>query len=235
MEQLGKALGPLDKLVVCTDACKGLEAAVKQVFPRVEQRECFRHLMDKMKKRFSQGQGSGSLLGQYMWPAARAYTEEKYERLMAKVVAGSADILPWLNEHHKLLWARSKFSADIKCDYINNNLAECWNAWIKHLKDLPLDSLADAIRIKTMVLFEKRRKISLALTGVILPAVIHQLNATSKGLDHLQVTKGNPQEAKVTVMYKGEEIRRHVVYLDLQECTCREWQALPTCPCYDHH
>jgi hypothetical protein len=42
---------------------------------------------------------------------------------MTKIVAGSADILLWLNEHHKLLWARSKFSADIKCDYINNNLA----------------------------------------------------------------------------------------------------------------
>ena len=55
MEQLGKALGPLDKLVVCTDACKGLEAAVKQVFPRAKQRECFRHLMNNMKKRFSQG------------------------------------------------------------------------------------------------------------------------------------------------------------------------------------
>ena len=27
------------------------------------------------------------------------------------------------------------------------------------------------------------------------------------------------------MMYKGEEIRRHVVYLDLQECTCREWQV----------
>ena len=92
---------------------------------------------------------------------------------------------------------------------------------IKELKELPLDSLADAIRIKTMVLFEKRRKISLALTGGILPAV--WLNAASKGLDHLQVTKGNPQEAEVTVMYKGEEIRRHAVYLDLQECTCREW------------
>ena len=67
---------------------------------------------------------------------------------------------------------------------------------IKELKDLPLDSLADAIRIKTMVLFEKRRKISLALTGAILPAVIHQLHATSKGLDHLQVTKGNPKKLK---------------------------------------
>ena len=125
------------------------------------------------------------MLGQYMWPAVRAYTEEKYERLMAKVVVGSVDILPWLNEHHKLLWARSKFSADIKCDYINNNLGECWNSWIKQLKDLPLDSLVDAIRIKTMVLFEKRRKISLALISAILHAVIHQLNGTNKGLDHL--------------------------------------------------
>jgi transposase-like protein len=55
MEQLGKALGPLDKLAMCTDACKGLEAAVKQVFPKAKQRECFMHLMDNMKKRFSQG------------------------------------------------------------------------------------------------------------------------------------------------------------------------------------
>jgi transposase-like protein len=124
MEQLGKALGPLDKLAVCTYACKGLEAAVKQVFPMAKQRECFRHLMDNLKKRFNQGKSSGCLLGQYMWPAARAYTEEKYQRLMAKVVVGSADILPWLNEHHKLLWARSKFTLERKCDYINNNLAE---------------------------------------------------------------------------------------------------------------
>jgi hypothetical protein len=29
MEQLGKAIGPLPRLAVCTDACKGLEAAVK--------------------------------------------------------------------------------------------------------------------------------------------------------------------------------------------------------------
>jgi len=222
MEQLGKALGRLDKLEVCTDACKGLEAAVKEVFPMAEQRECFRHLMDNLKKSFNQGKSSGSLLGQYMWPAARAYTEEKYQRLMDNVIVGSADILPWLNEHHKLLWARSKFSPDIKCDYINNNLVDSWNAWIKELKDLPLDPLADAIRIKTLVFWEKRRKISLALSSGIPPTVIHQLNTASKGLDHLQVTKGN-MSAEVTVMYKGDEVRRHVVYLETKECTCREW------------
>jgi len=33
MEQLRKAIGPMDKLAICTDACKGLESAVKAVFP----------------------------------------------------------------------------------------------------------------------------------------------------------------------------------------------------------
>jgi hypothetical protein len=37
MEQLAKAIGPLPRLAVCTDACKGLEATVKQVFPWAEQ------------------------------------------------------------------------------------------------------------------------------------------------------------------------------------------------------
>jgi hypothetical protein len=122
------------------------------------------------------------------------------------------------------LWARSKFSADIKCDYINNNLAESWNAWIKECKDLPIHCMADAIREKVLVLFAKRRKISLALSPGILPVVIEQLNAASKGLGHLKVTKGHPGEAEVTEVYKDEDVRRHVVYLTQHECTCREWQ-----------
>jgi hypothetical protein len=33
MEQVAKAIDPLPRLAVCTDACKGLEGVVKQVFP----------------------------------------------------------------------------------------------------------------------------------------------------------------------------------------------------------
>jgi hypothetical protein len=53
MKQLRNAIGELPKLAICTDACKGLEVAVKQVFPWAEQRECFRHLMENMKKQFT--------------------------------------------------------------------------------------------------------------------------------------------------------------------------------------
>jgi hypothetical protein len=53
MTQLHKAIGDLSLLIVSTYACKGLENAVKCVFPMVEQRECFKHLMDNYAKRFS--------------------------------------------------------------------------------------------------------------------------------------------------------------------------------------
>jgi len=39
--QLKKSIGDPPLLAVCTDACKGLENAVKNVFPNAEQRECF--------------------------------------------------------------------------------------------------------------------------------------------------------------------------------------------------
>ncbi|CAD6220921.1 unnamed protein product [Miscanthus lutarioriparius] len=211
----------MDKLSVSIDAHKGLEAAVKTIFPQAEHRECFKHLMDNMKKNFR-----GAIYSKYMWPAARAYLSDNHEYFMSKVMAASAAVLPWLNEHHNLLWARSKFSHDIKCDYINNNLAESWNSWIKENKYLPVYALANAIREQTLKLLAKWT-ISRALKGTILSDVVHQMNAASKGLGHLKVTKGDRNQAEVSVVYKDEEVRRHVVYLDQKICTCREWERNP--------
>ena len=52
MTQLHKAIGDLPVLAISSDACKGLENAVKNVFPQAEHRECFRHLMHNFIKRF---------------------------------------------------------------------------------------------------------------------------------------------------------------------------------------
>ncbi|KAF0908100.1 hypothetical protein E2562_022940 [Oryza meyeriana var. granulata] len=205
--ELGQAIGPTPRLTVYTDACKGLEAAVKKVFPWAEQRECFRHLMENMKKYHGPVYGN-------MWPPARAYKLDRFHFYFNKVLEANADVADWLDKYHNLLWARCKFSCEIKCDYITNNLAESWNNWIKDYKDLPVDVLADATREKTLVLFENRRRIAQRLPGVILPVVVHQLNAASKGLGHLKVIKGGNESAEVTELYKDVEVIRHVVYLD---------------------
>ena len=67
-------------MAVCTDACKGLEVAVKHVFPWAEQRECFRHLMENMKKYYT-----GEVYAKNMWPAARAYSPHRYKYFFDKV------------------------------------------------------------------------------------------------------------------------------------------------------
>jgi len=86
MEQLRNAIGYVPHLAVCTDACKGLESSVQLIFPWAEQRECFRHLMNNMKKRYT-----GNVYAKYMWPAARAFNPDKYKTLMDKVFTASPD------------------------------------------------------------------------------------------------------------------------------------------------
>ena len=52
MMQLKRALGSVSPLAIHTDACKGLENAVKFVFPHAEQRDCFGHMWMNLIKKF---------------------------------------------------------------------------------------------------------------------------------------------------------------------------------------
>ncbi|KAG8079779.1 hypothetical protein GUJ93_ZPchr0007g6413 [Zizania palustris] len=142
MTQLKKGIGEPPLLAVCTDAQKGLENAVKKVFPHVEQRECFRHLMDNFVKKFHGD------IPNHMWPAAKAYRLEVFNYHMDKVLKQCPTVADYLRRYHNLMWMRCSYNTNIKCDYINNNLAECFNSWIKSIKDLPVVELADKIREK---------------------------------------------------------------------------------------
>ena len=82
MEQLKKAIGDPPLLAVCSDVCKGLENAVKNIFPNAEQRKCFYHLVRNFKKRF---RGFGQI-----YPTARAYREDIFYDNIAKMVSESA-------------------------------------------------------------------------------------------------------------------------------------------------
>lgn len=218
MQQLKKAIGNPPTLAICSDACKGLENAVQNVFPAAEQRECFRHLMQNFVKKFH-----GPIFGN-MYPAARAYRADRFDHYMTRMLEASPEVGVYLKKHHNLLWMRSRFSKDIKCDYINNNLAESFNSWIKGLKDLPVVELVDKLREKIMEMFYKRRRIGERLQGEILPAIINQLNMKTRNLDHLKVGTSSHESAEVTEVDNNHEVHRHVVYILAHECTCGEWQ-----------
>jgi len=76
LQQLQKAIGNPPYLAISSNACKGIENAIKQVYPWAEHRECFFHLMKNFVKQF-QGPAFGR-----MYPASRTYQPEYYEYLM---------------------------------------------------------------------------------------------------------------------------------------------------------
>jgi hypothetical protein len=88
------------------------------------------------------------------------------------IVREKSNVCYWLDTYHSLLWYRSGFNPKIKCDYVANNIAEFFNNWIKHIKDIPVCELADQIRKKIMEFFHRRRRIACSLQGKILSAVL---------------------------------------------------------------
>ncbi|KAE8776822.1 hypothetical protein D1007_50473 [Hordeum vulgare] len=186
MMQLKRCLGPVSPLAIYTDACKGLENAVKNVFPHAEQRECFGHLWMNLIKKFRGDEV------ERMWPAARSYTKQTHSYHLSKVMATCEEFGTWLNTYHSLLWYRSGFNTAIKCDHINNNLVESFNNKVKQLKDFPVHDMVDQIMIMLMRLWELRKKIADCLQGDKLPAVVQQVVNRSRGLTHLRKLPSQP-------------------------------------------
>ncbi|XP_015696419.1 uncharacterized protein LOC102708026 isoform X2 [Oryza brachyantha] len=214
MTQLRKAIREPKPLAVCTDACKGLEKSVRNVFNGAEQRECFFHLMQNFIKRFH---GFGK-----MYPAARTYRTEVFKEHMTTIFKDAPEVWNWLRDYHNLKWMRCSFNPAIKCDYITNNVAEVFNNWIKDIKDLPVVDLADKLREMIMVLWRRRRRIGERLQGRILPAVKLQLKAATRGLGHLKVVPAGDWSTEVWDNSTGHA--RHRVELHRHTCTCCEWQ-----------
>ena len=88
---------------------------------------------------------------------------------MEKIQEKCTQAIAYLDENHPYLWSRSKFYDRCKVDYINNNLSECFNNWVRKTKDLQILEMHDMIRQMIISKFEARRKIAMSMEGNIIP------------------------------------------------------------------
>jgi CRISPR/Cas system-associated endonuclease/helicase Cas3 len=110
--------------------------------------------------------------------------------------------MKWIEANHKHLWSRKDFSTASKCDYVTNNIAETFNNWIKHEKSLPVIELMDKIRQKIMEKLFQRRTLAMKLTGKVLPHIMKELYARSRGLVDYTIHKGVGHIAEISGVYK---------------------------------
>ena len=83
----------------------------------------------------------------------------------------SPKAMKWIEDNHRHLWAKWKFSHANKCDYITNNIAETFNSWIRHEKSLPVIPLLERLRQMIMEKQDIRKTLSSRMTDKILPHI----------------------------------------------------------------
>ena len=182
LDNLHNVIGDPPGLVICSDACKGLETAVGAIFPQAENRECTRHMYKNFMKQYS-----GDVFTDHLYPAARSYTEGMFNWHMKKIFEIAPDAIDYLQEHHSRIWYRCDFFEQSKCDYLTNNVSESFNSQIRDLKGLHLHELVDRIREVTIEKMYTRKKIAQKWEDGIIPCVMKDLNLISNNLKVVKV------------------------------------------------
>ena len=220
LQQLRNIIGSPPGLAIHTDACKGLESAVEIVFPGVEHRECMRHLAQNFKKKFK-----GRVYDENIWPASYTCSERKHEYHLRVLYAHNPQVKEYLDAHHGKLWSRSKFNEICKVDYVTNNLAECFNAKFKSVKELLVWQAFDKIRQMIMIKMALRKRIAETeyVGHLMLPSLIKALHAKARGLK-MKCIRSSTHEAEVTYTDSKNREWRYPVNLASRECSCRQWQ-----------
>ncbi|XP_052198412.1 uncharacterized protein LOC127805696 [Diospyros lotus] len=118
-------LGNGADLAIVSDMQKGLTRAIANVLSQAEHRHCARHIYHAFNKKWK---GQERKLG--FWLCSRAhFKEDLKDKLKDLSQLGKGiveDVLTWPVER----WCRAYQRTDIKCDVVDNNMAEAFNGWI---------------------------------------------------------------------------------------------------------
>ncbi|XP_061999138.1 uncharacterized protein LOC133716443 [Rosa rugosa] len=205
-----------------SDKQKGLEQAIKELFPDSQHRHCVRHLHNNFR---SDGHG-GLELKQKLWAVARAYSMRDYATNMEELKKSSLGAWQWCLDRPAIHWSRSHFHEKFKCDVLLNNHSESFNKSILPARKKAILGLLEDIRTATMVRLATRRHSGPNWRCKVGPRVENQLKKNASCASDYRPLQSSEWRYELQgrgVGCKSGVVAQHSIALDLRTCTCKRW------------
>ncbi|CAN1175128.1 hypothetical protein LINPERPRIM_LOCUS30653 [Linum perenne] len=190
------------------------------MFPEAEHRLCARHIYQNWRKKCGDDKWQ-----KMFWACAKSNTKVQFNRNLAIIRQANPAATQSMVRVEPKYWCRAWFSMDVKCDSVENNLSESFNALILEARHKPIFSMLENLRIQCMDNIAVKRDKASKWQRMRCPKPLLKLrtNALSTRYCHI-ICNGK----------EGYEVRhgddRFCVQLNEKKCSCRAWQ-LTGIPC----
>ncbi|XP_010672552.2 uncharacterized protein LOC104889107 [Beta vulgaris subsp. vulgaris] len=208
---------------VISDRQKGVDLALKDVWPTTKRRYCCRHLSRNFKRRFP-----GPAIYILFWRACNATNPFTFRKAMEKLQKiGGSKVMEWFSElGNQSKWSKHKFDPNVCNDSNPNNFLESFNSTLGIDRCRSVLTLLEGIRRVCMVRIAIRHQDSLNWNDVeICPKVVKMLREISMESTKCKLHMSRPGEYEI---HEGKS--QFPLSLNRKICSCGAWQ-LSGIPC----
>ncbi|KAH1108200.1 hypothetical protein J1N35_011968 [Gossypium stocksii] len=142
------------RLLSIDDQQKGLEIAISGILPRVEHRNCTKHVFANWSGR--------KLWKSYecdFWQIVKCTTEREWEDLCSALEKKDKDAYDNLMKKSPKMWTRAFLGTTYKSDIVDNNLCEAFNSSIVKPRFKSIIRMLEDIKTKIMTRIVQKRKL----------------------------------------------------------------------------
>ncbi|KAG5620673.1 hypothetical protein H5410_005891 [Solanum commersonii] len=200
---------------------RGMSVAITNVLPKCEHKMYARHILANWDKDWR-----GFQRRQQFWKIDKSTFESQLRNNIEKMkLLGPEKMMDKLMYYNINFWCKVYFNTEVKCDSVDNNMSECFNAWILAARHKTIITILEEIRVKMMTRIAKLREFPITWKCNFSPIALKVLEENiSRSMDCTIEFNG------VVGFEVKEGICQHKVDIARKTCSCRVWQ-LRGIPC----
>ena len=138
--------------------------------PHAEHRQCARHIYENFRKSYS-----GLEFRLLFWAAAKATYPGRFNKVMEKIKVANPNAYDYLIKKDPKTWSRAYFHIGNNCEAVENGFSECFNAVLLRVRDKPLITMLESMRVIVMERMNIMRKMMDKWTEDICPNIQKRL------------------------------------------------------------